>query len=128
MITHEINIKHNKDDGVTAYHVTVDGKELEGVHSATVEYQAAYVPTVTLEVMPSKTDIDALAKLEVALDINDVREAIYCLQLEMKLNNDFKKSVYESAKSVLTESGITDPIADNLVDMLIDRIFFGELP
>lgn len=128
MITHEINIKSDVHNFPNAYHITADGIDIHGVRSATVEYEANCIPTVTLEIVAEKTDIDALAKLEVALDINDIREAIYCLQLEMKLNNDFKKSVHESAKSVLTESGITDPIADALADMLIDRIFFGELP
>ena len=128
MITHEINIKSDVHDFPNIYHVTADDIELHDVRSATVEYEANCVPIVTLEIAAGKTDIDALAQLEVALDINDVREAIYCLQLEMKLNSDFKKSVHASAKSVLTESGITDPIADSLADMLIDRIFFGELP
>ena len=128
MITHEINIKSDVHDFPNVYHVTADDIELHDVRSATVFYEANCVPTVTLDIAAGKTDIDALAQLEVALDINDVREAIYCLQLEMKLNNDFKKSVHASAKSVLTESGITDPIADGLADMLIDRIFFGELP
>lgn len=119
--TYDINIKSR--DG--KYIVTIDGEELHGVRSADVRYEAACVPTVELELIPTRTDIDALAQLDVALDITDVREAINCLHLEMRLNDEFRKAAIASAASALTEHGISKESATEIAEAVVERIFEG---
>lgn len=124
MIAHEVTIKHGD---VNNYHVHIDGTEINGVRSATADYEAGCLPTVSLELQPSRTELDALAKLNVALDIDDVRDAIFCLQLEMRLDKSFREAVIASATSALIEHDISQESVTEIATSVVERIFDGEI-
>lgn len=106
--------------------ITVDGVIVSGVRSISFDQSYDTIPSVSLELVPSQLNVDALAKLEVALDITDVREAISCLQLEMKLNKEFHDAVIASASSALTECDISKDSVTDIAAAVVERIFEGE--
>lgn len=104
--------------------ITVDGMEIKGVRSIGYDQTYETVPEVTIQLIPSELNIDTLAKLEIAIDIDDVREAVYCLQLEMKLCKELRDAVVASARSALADCSIDN--ADEIAESVVERIFFGE--
>ena len=106
--------------------ITVDGVIVSGVRSISFDQSYDTIPNVSLELIPSQLNVDVLAKLEVALDITDVREAINCLQLEMKLSNEFRDAVIASAESALTEHDISKDSITEIAAAVVERIFEGE--
>lgn len=123
MQAHEINIQH-KDRW--HYEVTIDGEKINGIRGAQISYSAECIPTAEIEITPIKGNIDVLASLQIALDINDVREAINCLLLEMKLDKDFKDAVIASTASALIEHDISKDSVTEIAETVVERIFEGE--
>ena len=112
---HEISINNGN--------ITIDGTKLRGVRSVSFDQACDTVPEVSLELALSKANIDTLAELNVAIDIADIREAIYCLQLEMKLDTEFRNATVASAKSALIEQGIAEDGASEIASAVVKRIF-----
>lgn len=106
--------------------ITIDGVIVSGVRSISFDQTYDTIPSVSLELIPSQLNVDVLAKLEVALDITDVREAINCLLLEMKLNNEFRDAVIASAESAFTEHDISKDSITEIAAAVVERIFDGE--
>ena len=104
--------------------VTVDGMILKGIRS--IEFERSYetIPEVTVQLVPSVLNVNILADLNVALDIGDIQEAVNCLQLEMKLNKEFKDAVIASARSALADCKIEN--SHEIAKAVVDRIFFGD--
>lgn len=118
---HRINISQSLTNKTA---ITVDGMEIKGVRSIGYDQTYETVPEVTIQLIPSELNIDTLAKLEIAIDIDDVREAVYCLQLEMKLCKELRDAVVASARSALADCSIDN--ADEIAESVVERIFFGE--
>ena len=118
---HRIDISQSLTDKTV---ITVDGMEIKGVRSIGYDQTYETVPEVTIQLIPSELNIDTLAKLEIAIDIDDVREAVYCLQLEMKLCKELRDAVVASARSALADCSIDN--ADEIAESVVERIFFGE--
>ena len=120
---HEIRI----DGKITGLgtHVYVDDKEIRGVRGVDYHVAVDEVSTVTLEVIPEKCNLDVIADLELSVNVDSLHEAVNCLQLGMLLDDDFKKGVIASTRSVLDEAGMTDPVSSELAAQIVERVFSG---
>lgn len=118
---HEIDINQSLAGNTE---VTVDGMILKGIRSIEFEQSYETIPEVTVQLVPSVLNVNILADLNVALDIGDIQEAVNCLQLEMKLNKEFKDAVIASARSALADCKIENSY--EIAKAVVDRIFFGD--
>lgn len=122
---HDITICQDHTSGVGT-HVFLGGTELHGVRSVDYSVSVSEVPTVGLEIIPERCNVNALASLGLNIDIDSITTAIKCIQFEMQLNSDFKDAVRESVLSALSEIDFAETTLSKAADMIIDRIFFGE--
>lgn len=118
---HDIRIRQTKTSGAGT-EITVDGKRLNGVSAVHYDVSVDEVPSVDIEVIPRVVNVDALAALGVSINVEDVEAACRCLQLEMRLNSDFREAVVASVGSVLAEKDSKPEIAEAIVE----RVFLGE--
>ena len=107
-------------------HVFLGGTELHGVRSIDYSVSVNEAPTVDLEIVPERCNVNALANLGLSIDIDSLTTAIKCIQFEMQLNSDFKDAVRASVLSALSEIDFKKDTLSKAADLLIDRIFFGE--
>ena len=105
--------------------VTVDGMELKGIRAIEFDQSYATAPEVTVELVPNRLNVDVLAKLGVEIDIGDIRDAANCLQLEMKLNEEFRDAVVASVSSALVEHGIGEESVTEIAEAVVERVFEG---
>lgn len=122
---HDITICQDQTSGVGT-RVFLGGEELHGVRSIDYSVSVNEVPTVDLEIIPERCNVNALASLGLSIDIDSLTTAIKCIQFEMMLDSDFKDAVRASVLSALSEIDLTKDNLSKAADMIIDRIFFGE--
>lgn len=106
--------------------VYVEDKQLNGVTELTYHNSVDEVPYIEISVIPEKCDVDVYAAVGLKYVPRDVKEAVRCIQLEMRLDDDFKDAVRASVLSALSEIDLTKDNLSKAADMIIDRIFFGE--
>ena len=124
---HDLSIKGHPG----RYQVYLDDEEINGVRSADIYYGVDRLPELILNIIPNEADLNGLCRIGVEIEAESVREAIKCLQFTMKLDDDFRKGVIASTKSVIDEirdKNQTDVINDyDLASAIVDRIFSGEI-
>lgn len=106
--------------------VYVEDKQLNGVTELTYHNSVDEIPYIEISVIPEKCDVDIYAAVGLKYVPRDVKEAVRCIQLEMRLDDDFKNAVKASVISALSEIDFKKDTLSEAADLLIDRIFFGE--
>ena len=117
-----------KIDGKTTQHGTkiyADDKEIRGVRSVQYNVSVNEVATVNLEVIPEKCSINDLVDLTLSVEVKNLRTAIKCIQLEMRLNKEFRDAVIASTASALIEHDISEESVTEIAEAVVERIFEG---
>ena len=126
---HKIEINQDALNGCST--IKADGMEIHGVRDITYHNAVDEIPTVSVEIVPQKSHIEAFAELDVNIGIENLQDAIRCIRFSMQLDDDFRKAVIASAKSAIDEvrnTNRTDITNDyDLARRIVDRIFFGEV-
>lgn len=105
--------------------ITIDGMELKGVRTIGFDQSYDTTPEVTVELVPNRLNVGVLAKLGVEIDIGDIHDAINCLQLEMKLNEEFRDAMIASVSSALVEHDIHKESVTEIAEAVVERVFEG---
>lgn len=105
--------------------ITIDGMELKGVRTISFDQSYDTTPEVTVELVPNRLNVGVLAKLGVEIDIGDIRDAANCLQLEMKLNEEFRDAMIASVSSALVEHDIGEESVTEIAKAVVERVFEG---
>lgn len=112
-----------KIDGTKIY---ADDKEIRGVCSVQYNVSANEVATVNLEAIPEKCSINDLVDLTLSVEVKNLRTAIKCIQLEMRLNKEFRDAVIASTASALIEHDISGESVTDIAEAVVERVFEGE--
>lgn len=120
---HDITICQDNITGIGT-HVYIGGTEIHGVRSIDYSCSVNEVPTVDLDIIPERCNINVLADLGLSVDIDSLTTAIKCIQFEIRLNEDFRKSLEQSIHSALLDNGIA---SETIAKRLVDQVFFGEM-
>jgi len=119
---HEISIIDRK--------IFIDGSSINGIKNIEVDIGVHSTPTVEIEVVPNRLELEILAKLDIKPELTDIYDAIKCIRIYMILDHEFKKAVIASAKSVIDEirnANRTDVVNDyEMASRIVERIFMGE--
>lgn len=122
-------LKYHEDDNGKV-DIRVDDTRLRGVRHICIENSVHGIAETEIEISPKELDIDIMTNLCLVPEIKDEYDAVMCLKLYMKMDEEFRKAVVASAKSVLDEvrrKNRTDVINDyELAEAIVERIFFGE--
>lgn len=106
--------------------IKIDGREMRGVTSAFYSASVGEIPVVTLNIIPEIANIDDMAEIGLDVDINSVRSAIGCIQMEIRLNTDFAEAIKASIRSVITEVGTKSIPDDEFAERIMNRVFDTE--
>lgn len=132
MSFHNVKIQQDSCAGIGT-HVFVDDKEIHGVQRIdySISVDEVAVADVQLKIVPERVDIDVLADIGLEVTVDSTRAAISCLQLWMRLNEEYRNAMYASARSAIEEvrsSKQADVLNDyDLAKSIVDTIFFGEV-
>ena len=124
---HRVKIAPLDDKGRAE--VYVDDIRIKGVTRLATLHEVDSIPEVDMTIHPSVIDTEALSKLHLHVDVEDLRSAIKCIQLELKLNDDFRNGIKSGIDSVLRDYDIdTEPSLDrpDISDALMEVIFGTE--
>lgn len=117
MMLHHIQIKGDEA------RVHIDEKEIVGVREIEYHASANEIPIIDISVVPQACDMEVIAETGLTVNIDDVEDALKCIQLEMRLDSEFRKAMIASASSVLVERGEDLGTARLIGEQILGRIF-----
>lgn len=108
--------------------VYINDIRMKGVKRIATLQRVDSLPQVGMTFYPSEVDVEALSKLHLLVDVDDLRSAICCIQLALKLDDDFRNAMKAGIDSVLRDYGIntTEPslgrpdISDAVMEVVFD--------
>lgn len=119
---HRINISENG--------ISIDGTSIRGVTEMNINMTPTSIPEISMTILSSEFDADLMAQLNIIPEVGSIQDAIRCISMFMRLDDEFRRAVILSAKSAIDEmrrKNQADVVNDYaLADMIVERIFIGE--
>lgn len=122
---HRVEMAQKQVSGVGTI-IKIDGRKMRGVTSTFYSASVGEIPMVTLNIVPEIANIDDMAEVGLDVDIDSVRSAIGCIQMEIRLNTDFAEAIKASIRSVITEVGTKSIPDDEFAERIMNRVFDTE--
>lgn len=83
--------------------IFVNGFKLDGVTAVDFNHEVAAVPEVIVHLAPMAVNINQLVDLHLAFDLNDVSEAVECIRLYARIDENFRDRVKSSIHDILCD-------------------------
>lgn len=99
---HKVNI-------VGSHKIYVDDRRVNGVKRICTTHEAGSLPSVEIEVIPSIVDVETLSDVNLEVSVESLRDAIMCIQLSLKLDDDFRNAIKAGIDSVLRDYRNAEP-------------------
>ena len=123
---HRVKVISNDYDKEDVY---IDDVKIKGVWKISTENTFDCVPSAEIAIYPSLVNLDVLRDVSLKVNVNNLKDAIMCIQLSLKLDDEFRNAMKAGIDSVLRDYRSREPdFGDkDLSDAIMEVIFDTEI-